>query len=195
MLGRTSAETRKQRTLHSCLKHFAFKFEIDRSFPKNHPTCATRSKPCSTCCTDFAPTGSVHCPKLPSPCRFVRFHRLCRLQTSKFRLQPEVLLKWAEPHCTQEAGPICARFSFGANHRLAIVVLLGLARNFFFFTCFFSSVPFFWQGLFVVIHPRTCPRVFFAFHVLVQLVALLSSVENLFASFGLSAFAVGPCGF
>ena len=58
-----------------------------------------------TCCTDFAPTGSVQCPKLPSPCRFVRFQRLFRLRTSIFRLQPEVLLKWAEPHCTQEAGP------------------------------------------------------------------------------------------
>ena len=44
-----------------------------------------------------------------------------------------------------------------------------------FSTCFLSSVLVFWQGLFVAIHPRTCPWVFFTFHVLVQLVALLFS--------------------
>ena len=160
MLGRTNAETRKQRTLHRCLKHFAFKFEIDRSFPKNHPTCATRSKPCSrsTCCRSISPSSLSSQSGTPDLLHRFCSDKVCAMPKTAIALSICSFSKALSPtnvnissatrsfvevgRASLHAGGRphlvrCARFSFGANHRLAIVVLLGLARN-----CFTSPASF-----------------------------------------------------
>ena len=81
-------------------------------------------------CADVAPTSPVQCPLLPSPLSICSFSKAAfpgnvniALATKSFVGQGS-LRAGDRPHLVR-----CAGFSFGASHRLAVVVLLGLAPN------------------------------------------------------------------
>ena len=131
----------------------------------------------------FSSFCSAQCPSLPPPYQFVHSQTLHPPGTSKFRLRPEALFSFSRAHCVQKTSqsrPLCRILLWDliTDWQLSFFSVFKIMHITAFFACIFSCVLFSSQDLFVVIHARACSRIFFAFHVLVQLVPFLLGVQS-----------------